>query len=232
MTTNAHIWRTDDDEALDARTLAELEAAGIERGRPVVAVDADEVLVHFAEHFGQFCAALDVRFELTEYRLDTALLRSDGTPLDRSEIQPLIWRFINEETGRQPVVAGAAEALNGLAREAQVVIVTNAPASVRADRVANLAGHGMNFPVVMNEGGKGRALRWLVDRADAPVAFVDDSVVQHGSVAKRAPETTRFHFVGSEMLRGVIGAAETAHAHPDDWAEAEAMIRAALADGV
>ncbi len=223
-------WTTDDPAPLVGRVLAELEAAGVEPGRPLVAVDADEVLVHFAEHFGEHCAARGIRFSLVEYRLDTALRHADGRPLDREEIAPLIWEFIETETRDQRAIDGAADGLATLAREAQVVVLTNAPAKMRADRIANLADLGMPYPVVMNEGGKGRALRWLAERAAAPVAFVDDSVDQHGSAARHAPDVLRVHMVAPEILRPIVGQAPGAMARVHDWAAATDALRRAFDD--
>ena len=62
----AKAWTTDDDAPLPERVLAELEAAEINPGRPVIAVDADEVLVHFAAHFNDFLTARGYRFSLSE----------------------------------------------------------------------------------------------------------------------------------------------------------------------
>lgn len=226
----AEPWTADDAALLPERVTAELMAAGIEPGRPVIAVDADEVLVHFAEHFREHCEARGVLFSLVEYRLDTALRHPDGRPLDRSEIAPLIWEFIETETRNQRPIDGAAGALATLAEEAQIVVLTNAPAKMRADRIANLADLGMPYPVVMNEGGKGRALRWLAARAGAPVAFVDDSVDQHGSAARHAPEVLRVHMVAPEILRPIVGEAPGALARVHDWAAAADALRRALDD--
>lgn len=227
MTRQAN-WFANDLDEIPRRVAEELEAAAIEPGRPLLAVDADEVLVHFARHFGAWLESLGYAFKLTEYRLDTAIRGPRGEALTRAEIQPLVWDFIEAETRRQPAVDGAAETLARLSREAQVVVVTNAPAKVRACRVANLAGLGMDYPVVMNEGGKGRALRWLADRAAAPVAFVDDSADQLASVARHAAEAARLHLVGCETLRPIVGRAESADHHVEDWRAAEETIRRAL----
>ncbi|MEL6792922.1 MAG: HAD family hydrolase [Pseudomonadota bacterium] len=227
----AEAWTTDDAEAIPARVLEELEAAEVARGRPLIAVDADEVLVHFAEHFAEFCEKRGFAFALVEYRLDNALRHADGTPLTRDEITPLIWEFIETQTRWQRPIDGAAAALDRLQASAQIVVLTNAPAKVREDRVANLADLGMPWPVVMNEGGKGRALKWLADRADAPVVFIDDSVAQHGSAAKHAPEVMRFHMVVPDLLKPVIGAAEGADARLHGWDEATAAIAEALTNG-
>ncbi|MEL7464113.1 MAG: HAD family hydrolase [Pseudomonadota bacterium] len=226
----AQAWTTDDADALPDRVLAELEATEVERGRPLIAVDADEVLVHFAEHFRDWCVGRGLRFELVEYRLDNALRHADGTALTREEITPLIWEFIETQTRWQRPIDGAAAALHRLSEAAQIVVLTNAPAKVREDRVANLADLAMPWPVVMNEGGKGRALKWLVERADAPVAFIDDSVAQHASAAKHAPEVLRFHMVLPELLKPVIGEAEGAHARLHGWGEATSAIAKALAN--
>ena len=80
--------------------------------------------------------------------------------------------------------------------------------------------------------GKGRALAWLSERAAAPVAFIDDSVAQHGSAAKHAPQVMRFHMVVPDILKPIIGVAEGAAARVDNWAEAAPLIRRALTDGI
>ena len=224
-------WSTDDVGEIPDRVVAELEAAKVEPGRPLIAVDADEVLVHFAAFFKSFCEAKGFLFSLTEYRLDTALRKPDGAFLTREEIGPLIWEFIEQRTRIQPAIDGAAAALGELAKAAQIVVLTNAPAKMREDRIANLAGLGMDYPVVMNEGGKGRALSWLSARAAAPVAFVDDSVAQHGSAAKHAPQVMRFHMVEPDILKPIIGDAPGAR-RVESWAEATPAIVRALAEGV
>ncbi|MEM7270416.1 MAG: HAD family hydrolase [Pseudomonadota bacterium] len=222
-------WHSGDMEDIPVRVLEELEACDIRPGRPLIAVDADEVLVHFAEDFAAYCTARGNTFSLTEYSLDTALRGPDGKPLTRDQIMPLIHGFIDAETHRQRMIEGAAAALERLTDIAQIVVLTNAPHKVRDQRVQNLAGHGMPFPVVMNEGGKGRPLAWMAERAQAPLAFVDDSPAQHGSAAKYAPGVARLQLIGSTMLKPIIGKSDAAQAHPDGWIEAEAAIRSVLA---
>ena len=70
---------------------------------------ADEVLVHFADDFGPWCARQGFTFSLIEYRLDTSLRHPDGTPLTRDEIEPLIHRFIAEEIATAMREAGFVE---------------------------------------------------------------------------------------------------------------------------
>ncbi len=225
----APAWHSEDLGSIVPRVLEELQEAKIVRGRPLIAVDADEVLVHFASHFAEYCEERGNSFALTEYSLDSALRGPDGEALTREQILPLIWGFIDEQTRWQRAIQGAAAGLASLASDFQVVVLTNAPFKVRDQRIENLHEHGMRYPVVMNEGGKGRALQWLQDQADAPVAFVDDSPKQIASAAKHAPDVARFHLVGCEMLKPIVAKSDDATHHPHDWAEAEEAIRAHLA---
>lgn len=203
---------------LAAATLRDIADLPLRPGVPLVAVDADEVLVIFAEHFARFLAARGFRLALTEYRIDGAILDlRTGDRAGREQGWGLIHAFFAEETGRQDPVPGAAEGLRALADRAQVVVLTNVPRGSRAARIANLAGHGMDWPVVANEGGKGRALAELARRVRAPVAFVDDSPVQIQSAARHAGAALRVHFVGSPMVRAVMPPVPEAHHAPPDW---------------
>lgn len=224
----APAWHSEDLGEIAPRILGELQEAKIIRGRPLVAVDADEVLVHFASHFAEYCQERGNSFALTEYSLDSALRGPDGEALTREQILPLIWGFIDEQTRWQRAIVGAAAGLASLSRDVQIVVLTNAPFKVRDQRIENLHEHGMRYPVVMNEGGKGRALQWLQDQADAPVAFIDDSPKQIASAAKHAPDVARFHLVGCEMLKPIVAKSDDATHHPHDWTEAEEAIRGFL----
>jgi hypothetical protein len=199
-------------------------------GRPLLVVDADEVLVHLAAHLARFVDTLGYDMNLTVYRLEGALRhRETDTLVDFAGAIALINRFFEEETLAQQPIDGAAEALSLLARSAQVVVLTNVPRHGREARIENLGALGMAYPLVENTGGKGRALAWLADRVDgAPVAFVDDSPNQIESAARRAPQVTRLHFVGAEYVADLIPHCPDANHRVASWAEAEAILRTCL----
>ncbi|RMF38751.1 MAG: hypothetical protein D6754_06890 [Alphaproteobacteria bacterium] len=208
----------------------QIEAAGIRPGRPLVAVDADEVLVHFARHLARFVGTRGWKLDLSEYRLDGAIRRlEDDRPAGREEIWSLILDFFETETARQEAIAGAAEGLHTLSRRAQIVVLSNVPMAARAARIANLAGHGIAYPVIANQGGKGRALAELARRAAAPVAFIDDSPAQIESAARHAGTALRVHFVGSEFLRPIAPQVPQAHCAPADWPQVVAAVEDYLA---
>jgi len=214
---------------LDPDLAARLQALPLTPGRPLLAVDCDEVMVHLSRHMARWLPSIGFRMELTRYQLEGSIFPSgsdDPVPFD--DCLRLIDRFFAEQTLHQQPVAGAAAALARLAEATQVVVLTNVPDHAGADRRRNLAGHGMGYPLVTNSGGKGRALAWLAARAAAPVAFVDDSLKQHESAARRAPGVARIHFVGAGPLRHLLPDSPAAHHRAEDWAACEAAIRTAL----
>lgn len=218
------------ERALDPRILAQLRAVPLDPARPLLVVDADEVLVEFAAHLGRFAATLGIDMRLERYELEgTFHDRAAGRRLDFAEAIGLINRFFAEETAAQQPVPGAAAALARLADRAQVVVLTNVPRHARETRIANLSALGMAYPLVENAGGKGRALAWLAHHAGRPAAFVDDSPKQIESARRRAPSVVRVHFVGAEYVARVFPESPEADHRAGSWAEAEALLARILA---
>jgi hypothetical protein len=218
---------------LPPQTLAELEALEITRGRPLIAVDVDECLAVFVDHLHRFIGTLGYEMRLERYELEGSMFPiGSDTALPFDECVGLIHRFFQSECARQEAVAGGAEALHSLSADAQIVILTNVPGFAGEARRRNLAELGIPWPVVVNTGGKGRAMAWLAQAADAPTAFVDDSVRQIENVAKHAPDVVRLHFAGAEFIRRLFPECAAATRQVLDWNEAERVLRDELRLGV
>lgn len=210
---------------VDERVLSQLEALEIDARLPLLAVDVDEVLVGLAGHLGTFAAENGYTLRLTGYQLDGALRRGDGSQASPEEFRKLFNDFFETQTRHQRVYPDAAQVLNALAGRAQVIILTNVPPCAEAARIANLRGHGIEFPLVVNHGGKGRALAWMAQRTTGPLIFIDDSPTQISSAAKHAPDTVRLHFVGDDHLRTLLEAHPEATHAPTTWREIDAVLQ-------
>jgi len=214
---------------LDPQVLDQLRSLTIAPGQPLLGVDADEVLVHLSDHMADWLPSIGFRMHLTQYRLEGSIFPTGSdVPVPFDDCLRLIDRFFAEETLNQKPVAGAAEALERLSAEAQVVVLTNVPRHARQLRRQNLAELRMGYPLVENAGGKGKALGWLAAAMQAPVAFIDDSLKQHESAARRAPGVTRIHFVGASHLRQILPESPAAHHRVEGWAECETVVRECL----
>jgi hypothetical protein len=166
---------------------------------------------------------------LTQYQLEGSIFAAGSeVPVPFDDCLRLIDRFFDDETLNQQALPGAVDALARLSGLAQVMVLTNVPRHARDLRRRNLTALGMDYPMVENAGGKGRALFWMAAHAGAPAVFIDDSLKQHESAARRAPRVTRIHFVGASHLRRILPESPAAHHRVEDWAECEAAVRRAL----
>lgn len=200
-------------------TKAQISALNLSPDRPLLIVDADEVLVQFLQPFTGYLSDLDWEIHLTEYRLEYAIRRANGVVADPDETFDLVHGFIDRETRHQPIIAGAHLALSDLAKQAQIVVLSNVPQRRYQDRLENLRDHGLGFALVANSGPKGPALATLTSGMNAPVAFVDDSPTQIESAAEHADHIHRIHFTGCPVIKRVLPEVTCANATPDNWSD-------------
>ena len=214
------------EEHLTAETLAELRAAKLVPGRPVIAVDADDTLVHFVGHLSRWMQGRGFRMKLESYQLEGSMFAiGSDDPLPFEDCIQLINDFFAAETRDQQALSGAVGALNRLCEVAQVIVLTNVPRHAAAARRENLVGLGLDYPVVINSGGKGRAMAWIARKAHAPTALIDDSSSQLESVAKHAPDAWRLHFAGTDHIARLYPTCAHAHRQVHDWAACEVALR-------
>ena len=200
-------------------------------GRPLVICDCDEVLLHFADPFRFYLAAVhDMELSFESFSLAGSIRRRDGGPgITQADVGPLLDGFFDTHLETQYPAAGAVEALATLAQAADIVVLTNVKDMVRTRRGAELARHGMPYEVICNQGPKGPPVAELVAaRAPGTALFIDDLPPHHSSVARHAPEVHRLHMVADPELRSLIPAAPDAHARIDDWPSALPYIRQRL----
>ena len=199
-------------------------------GRPVLVVDADEVLLRFAAGFDRFLERRGLYLDLTSYRLHgNVKRRDDATPVLDVEVTALLDEF---RTGLDWLehVEGARECLQRLAPRLDIVVLTNIALDQAAARLRNLESFGLDLPVVANTGLKGEPVRALTARAGRPSFFVDDIPQHLASAAKEAPDVTRIHLIGDERLKPLLPATEHAHFRAESWLEAHDFISARLSE--
>lgn len=203
--------------------------------RPLLITDCDEVLLHMVVHFGAWldeAHAIDFALESGEFG-DALRHQADGAPVDSDAVWPLLNGFFETEMHRQTLVPHALDALATLARDADIVVLTNLRDEHQAGRAEQLDAHGIRHRVVTNQGGKGAPVARLIEEYRPSVAvFVDDLPVHHESVAKRAPQVHRLHMVSEPRLASAIPPAPFAHARIDDWRDAERWIAARFDAGL
>jgi hypothetical protein len=207
------------------------ESVPLAPARPLLIVDADEVLLRFAEGFERFLAARALYLDLSTYRLHgNVKRRDDDAVLIDVEVTALLDEF-RAELDSLDAVVHAQDILRGLAPHLQTVVLSNVSAAQAPARLRNLASLGFDFPLLVNSGLKGPAVKALAKRAGRPTFFVDDIPHHLASAAQSDPEVLRIHLIGDERLKPLLPPAQDAHLRADTWREAGDFIRKQLATG-
>ena len=202
----------------------QIETLELNPDRPLIISDADEVLLQFMRQFEIYLDRNDMWIDLSSFRLQGNIKYKGSDEAVDMTNRNIIDDFFAAETLNFSPVEGAAEALNALSKEAQIIILTNLPLAQKSERQINLSKHGMDYPVIVGSGLKGPAVKSLGERVNAPLFFLDDIPHNINSVAEYVPTSGRIHMIADPRLSKLIGAAEGASARIDQWQEAQAWI--------
>jgi hypothetical protein len=204
------------------------ETIPLRASRPLLIVDADEVLLRFAAGFDTFLRRRGLFLDLVSYRLYGNVKRiSDHAPLANDDVTGVLEEFRTELDWLE-AVEGARDTLDRLAPAMDIVILSNITPDQAPPRLRNLAARGFDYPLHINAGLKGPAVSALAARAGAPAFFVDDIPPHLASAAEAAPLVFRIHFVGDERLKPLVPVCEQAHLSAAHWQDAHAFIRERL----
>lgn len=226
----AAFWADQDPHFIDDQVLPQLAELNLVPGRPLIISDADEVLVKFISGLETWLDTRGLWLNLQSFML-TGNIRDKETddPLPAAAMPQLMEDFFADHTHHLHAVDGAADALNALSQQAQIVVLSNIPISQRGARARSLAAQGMDYPVIANKGLKGGPVRHLAALVNAPVFFLDDIPHNITSVAKAHEPTHRLHFIADERLAKLITPAQDSHFHTTKWTEARRFIEERLA---
>jgi hypothetical protein len=213
----------------DLPTVPSLEKLGLSTARPLVIVDVDEVLGLFMKGFGAFLEARGYDFRIDRFALfQNIYLPGAAEHLDLEAGRALFNEFFAGHCAEIEPAPGAVEALTRLARRAEILILSNAPAQAEQLRGQWLEKHGLPHPLILNSGPKGPITAALVAQTGQRTAFVDDLLPNLESVREHSPATATFQHVADERLRPLAPAMPDRHPRIDDWAELKEAIEAAI----
>ena len=211
------------------KTYQQIKKLNIKSNIPLVIVDADEVIVHFAKPFVLFLKKRGFLLELNGYTLSDSIKNIETNKIIKNtKSQKLVIDFIKKETKKQPLTKGALQSLNIISNFAQVIILTNVPQYAYEDRILNFKNYNISFPVIINEGPKGPALLELCKTLKKPAIFIDDNLSQIESAEKFVPKIYRFHFTGCELVQRLLPKSLAATHNPKSWKEVEYLCKKLL----
>ncbi|MBS0273100.1 MAG: hypothetical protein JSR55_01590 [Proteobacteria bacterium] len=198
--------------------------------KPLLIVDADEVILRFADGFDRFLAERELFLDLTTYRLHGNVKRKDNrAPVLDVEVTALLDEF-RADLDWLDAVEDAVDVLRGLEPLMNIVVLSNVSETQAPARLRNFEKLGLPFPLISNSGPKGPFVKALAARAKHPAFFIDDIPMHHASVAEGSPGVLRIHLIGDERLKSLLPVTPHAHLRAETWRDADAFIRAKLAE--
>jgi len=198
--------------------------------KPLLIVDADEVILRFADGFDRFLAERELFLDLTTYRLHGNVKRKDdGSRILDVECTALLDEF-RADLDWLDAVEDAVDVLHGLAPQMNIVVLSNVSETQAPARLRNFEKLGLPFPLISNSGPKGPFVAALAARVKGPTFFIDDIPMHHASVAEGTPDVLRIHLIGDERLKPLLPVTPHAHLRAESWRDADAFIRARLAE--
>jgi len=220
---------------MDSHTAHLIDRLSLHPGRPLLICDVDEVVVRFIDALSDWLRAHQLTLHPDSWRLEGNIRRAvDGAALPPERVHALLERFFSECTAAMPVVQGAAECINRLAaRGVQVVMLSNIPHAHARARAQNLRDHGLNFPLLTNQGPKGPAVRALRQKVRHEVAFMDDHpdfLHSASECCAGARKVHLVHFVPDSPFVAHLPPLNAPHVQVRDWRQAERVLTRLLAD--
>ena len=203
--------------------------APLDAAKPLLIVDADEVILRFADGFDRFLAQRELFLDLTTYRLHGNVKRKDDRkPVLDVEVTALLDEF-RADLDWLDAVEEAVSVLHGLAPLMNIIVLSNVSETQAPARLRNFEKLGLPYPLISNSGPKGPFVKALASRVEGPTFFIDDIPMHHASVAEGSPDVLRIHLIGDERLKPLLPPTPHAHLRAETWRDADAFIRSRLA---
>jgi len=207
----------------------QLENLKLDRSRPLIVTDTDEVIAYFIAGLERFLERNGYWLDLKSFAITGNIRkRGCGEISSQEQVKSLLAEFFMHDTEALDPVEGAAEALRTLNKRAQIIVLSNVPATAHAARQRWLRRHDMDYPLVANAGSKGLPLRFLAEQINAPVFFLDDLPPHLDAVAEQTSRVSLLHFIADKRLAALAGPSQSCHLYTSEWSDAQAFIERKL----
>lgn len=195
--------------------------------RPLVVCDVDDVVLEFLSPFEGFLSSLGHRLVPRSYRLHGNILSTvDDSPLADDHVTQLIQDFFAAQEAWQKPFGEAVHTLKRLAEEADIVFLTAMPPRYSQMRRRLLDSLDLKYPLLATESPKGPVLRHIHGGRSLPVAFIDDMVHNHHSVAIAVPECLLVHLMPQSEMHSLAPKPATNVLSAQSWPDVERFLLA------
>jgi hypothetical protein len=203
---------------LTQATIRHIDGIKIDRSRPMIICDVDEVVLHFIKGLERYLDKNGMWLHPQSFSLNGNIKkRHNGEAISTSQLAECLNAFFEDSMKTLEPIEGAVDALTALATQAEVVMLTNLPDQFHKDRKINLSSIGLDVPVVANQGPKGPAVDALLKDHRAPAVFIDDIPNYIKSVKEHRPDVHLIHFIQDERFGRHVAPLDYVSLRTDNW---------------
>jgi hypothetical protein len=205
----------------------QIDALERDGARPLIICDVDEVVVHFVRSLEEHLDENGCWLDKSSFALNGNIrLKSNNEAVPTHRVGELLYGCFDAKTHVMDVIEGAADSLARLRQHAEIIMLTNLPERYLEQRVENLRGHGIPYPVVANSGHKGPAVQTLINGSDHTTVFIDDSPNNIDSVQDWCPEAHLVHFIQDQRFARHVTSISEVALRTDNWTDTHGFIDA------
>jgi hypothetical protein len=198
--------------------------------RPLIVCDVDDVVLNFAAPFADYLKQNGHELLPRSFRLTGNIVSIETQiALEDAVVRQLIASFFERQEDWQTPFEQAADTLNALGRDADVLFLTAMPPLYQQQRRRLLDQLGLDFPLVATETPKGPVMRRIHGERPLPSAFIDDMAHNLHSVRDHVENCLVIHMMPDSPLHLLAPKPDNGIVRAMDWGHAEDLIRLHIA---
>lgn len=206
--------------------LEQLKLLPLNKARPVIISDADEVILHFAHILSDYLRTQGMYVNFVSYALEGNIKYIDNDqPVDSALFGEIIDDYFDNYVEKQPLVENVGTHLKNLSEFCDIIILTNIPHNFADRRRTFLNEAELTYPMISSSGPKGPVIKAIRKMTSQKLIFIDDISHHHKSVAKFVPDALRIQFIANRHLNSIEKKSEFCHHRCQDWPHIEQVIR-------
>ncbi len=208
--------------SLDREVLNQIGNLNINRNKPLLISDADEVILNFVQAFETYLNSIGLYYDLSSYALFGNIKKiKENIAIENDQITKHITDFYNLHTEEISFVNESIKYLGKIKNDldCQIIVVSNLPHHNREKREISFRKNGLDFPIISNSGLKGLTIKEIAKNQKNKIFFIDDISANLLSAYNEVDGIKLIHYISDKRLEKLASTPEEVDFKAKDWKE-------------
>ena len=208
--------------SLDREVLNQIGNLKINRNKPLLISDADEVILNFVQAFETYLNSIGLYYDLSSYALFGNIKKiKENIAIENDQITKHITDFYNLHTEEISFVNESIKYLGKIKNDldCQIIVVSNLPHHNREKREISFRKNGLDFPIISNSGLKGLTIKEIAKNQKNKIFFIDDISANLLSAHNEVDGIKLIHYISDKRLEKLASTPKEVDFKAKDWKE-------------